>query len=80
MMKVVSRRLAHPAVIAICVIGVTTVRADDEGRKTKADRYGATNLVSDIAGQRPAHRPGSANGRGVVDARRAFLFDCRQRH
>ncbi len=51
MIKRVSRNLAPAVVIVVTVIAASAVRADDKDRDNEANRYVATNLTSDIAGQ-----------------------------
>ena len=52
-MKPVSRYLALAAVVAVCVIAPTAVRADDKDRDNEANRYQVNKLVSDIKGEAP---------------------------
>jgi uncharacterized protein (TIGR03118 family) len=65
-MKVISRGFAQAAIITICVIAASAVRADDEDRDNKANHYVVTPLVSDIAGTAPHTDPVLQNAWGVA--------------
>src|ERR1700747_1603033 len=45
-----SRHFAAAAVIGLCIIPATAARAEEEHRDDEANRYGITNLVSDLPG------------------------------
>jgi hypothetical protein len=45
-----SRHFAAALVIGLCIIPATAARAEDEHRDDEANRYGITNLVSDLPG------------------------------
>jgi uncharacterized protein (TIGR03118 family) len=73
-MKPVSRYLALAAVVAVCVIAPTAVRADDKDRDSEANRYQVNKLVSDITGEAPNLDPVLQNAWGVAFSPAASPF------
>jgi uncharacterized protein (TIGR03118 family) len=65
-MKRITRHLTATAVIAISVVAVTAVRADDDGFFGRQNAYVVNPLVSDQTGQAPIIDPNLKNSWGVA--------------
>jgi uncharacterized protein (TIGR03118 family) len=65
-MKGITRHLAHAAILAVAVSGVTAVRADDDGSDRQQNAYLVTPLVSDLAGKAAVQDPNLKNAWGVA--------------
>jgi uncharacterized protein (TIGR03118 family) len=66
MIHLVSRHIVSAAVMTIGLIAAAPVRAEDEDRSNRANRYLVTNLVSDIAGVAAQTDPVLQNAWGVA--------------
>lgn len=66
MIQLVSRHLAAAAVMTIGLIAAAPVRADNEDRGHRANRYLVTNLVSDVPGVAAKTDPVLQNAWGVA--------------
>jgi uncharacterized protein (TIGR03118 family) len=73
-MKPASRYLAPVAVVAVCVMAATTVRADNKDRDNEANRYQVNKLVSDIKGDAPTFDTVLQNAWGVTFSPAASPF------